>query len=238
MNQAAQPDMTKAVLRNVILSYPHLFELYKFRDEPDSKLDYSAEFIVTDTSDITELQNIAVPQAIANKWPQQSHDPNFVNMLDNCWKMVTKEGPYFGRYVTKKARGRGTPPVVVDAQNRFILMPGQPTPPGYSEDRRSPILPAHILPGSLVNVQVRAFGYDKPKLGIGLNLNMVQVLRLAGDGPDLPQLGRGADDPDDVFDAAPAGAPAPTAPVAPGPGGAPAASGPGATPSPVPGSLF
>ena len=193
---------TQMVLKNVILSFPHLVTPWSGR--PDIELGYSCNVILPqDFPQWNELQ-ACVQEAITAKFgatqPANLKMPWLSKILQP--KQI-KDGKYAGCYYLSPSDKRSKPAVV--DQNV------QPIPDLQVKEK--------LFAGCIVNVYVGFYGYGTAgDGGVGVGLNSVQ---LVNDQVEPLQEGGGIS-ASEVFQAVP-GAPAPLAPV---PGVAPPVAAP------------
>jgi len=95
-------------IKNVILSYPHLFKMWA--GQPSHTPKFSAEYIFPEGSDtaVAEVAG-AIEAAAKEKWP--TNTPEYTLP----WKQV-KDGPYAGCWAINAKDGESQPPIV--DQNR------------------------------------------------------------------------------------------------------------------------
>jgi hypothetical protein len=144
---------TKIVLQNCVISFPTLFTPRAPKGSETPR--YSASFILPENFDWTEVK-AAAELAKKEKWPSGAPAE-----LQSQIKKVT-EGPYNGRYCINANASIDHKPTTVD-QN---LAPVMDT--------------SVIFAGCIVNAQISFFGYDKGKPGVGVGLNMVQLVKSDG----------------------------------------------------------
>ena len=144
---------TKIVLQNVVISFPNLFT--PRAPKGSDTVRYSASLILPQNVDWSAIKT-AVATATAEKWPQGAP----ATLKSQISQVM--EGPYKGHYAISANASVDHKPTTVD-QNLAPIMDT-----------------SAIFAGCIVNAQVSFFGYDKGSNGVGVGLNMVQLVKSDG----------------------------------------------------------
>jgi len=162
----AKEDL-KFILKNVILSYPH-FDKPQEPQNAGDKPKYSGAFVITDPAQVEMIEKIALEAAVA--------------------KFGASKGP------TMVSKGGKGSTIRTDVSRNYAGVPGalayisarSEGKPGYvykhpGPDGKKPMrvedkdIREVFYPGARVNVEIVAYGYDKPtNKGVGFALNNVQ----------------------------------------------------------------
>lgn len=163
------------LIKNVVISYPHLFEPY---GQGDGAKKYSAKFLLaksTHKADIVALNEFLAKTAMA-KWKTKLPATN----------LALKNGELSGKE---------------QEEAFFILSASESRRPSVIDADKSPIYPEDadekMYPGTIVNVLIRFWEQDN-QYGRKINANLLAVQRVK-DGERLA-AGRANVDVDAVFD--------------------------------------
>lgn len=145
--------VVKVVIANAVISYPHLFVPTVPKGATVAR--YSASLILPKNFDWTEVK-AAIEEIKHAKWPNGAPAK-----LESQISAVD-EAPYTGHFKINANASLDHKPQAVD-QNL------------------APIMDTSMLfAGCIVNAQVAFFDYDSPKNGIGVGLNMIQLVKSDG----------------------------------------------------------
>lgn len=143
----------KVTIANAVISYPHVFAPTVPKGATVAR--YSASLILPKNFDWTEVK-AAIEAAKLEKWPTGAPAK-----LETQISPVD-EGPYIGHYKINANANLDHKPQLVD-------------------QAIAPIMDTSLLfAGCIVNAQVAFFPYDSPKNGIGVGLNMIQLVKSDG----------------------------------------------------------
>lgn len=182
----------KIVLKNVRLSYEHLFRADRVAGDDNSDPRYSASWILPKSSPQVMAVKEALTKALDEKfpgkrkpgapWPSSMHNP-----LKDGDEMADEHPEYAGSYVLRS--GSKNRPVVMGRHKEALA----------EED-------GVVYSGCFCNVSLAAAGFDaQVKKGVTCYLNGVQFVRdgerLAGydASNDFEDLGEDGDDYDDII---------------------------------------
>ena len=165
--QAEKPSASqrRVVLKNVRLSYPHLFEPRAAVEGADPK--YSTTILIPKDNEVAlravqEAMKAAIVDAIPNRWGGKKPSGLRLALRDGDAK------DDFGEYERAGSEYR----------NHYFLNAGSKTRPGVvSGPHRDPATPEDVWPGEFAVVSVTFFGYSAAgNKGVSAGLNNVWVL--------------------------------------------------------------
>lgn len=169
-------DTTLVTLQNVQLSYPWLDKAQPAQD-PTQKPKYSGTFVITAEQQKTPWYQAAVAaakQAAQDKFGTKAASIPIIGGKNSAIRNDTAGKGYPEGAVTISARNEQQPGIVYPWPET-----GGTKPAKMPQDK----IKETMYPGVLVNVQLRAYGYDKGvNKGVAFSLQNIQYVK---DGPRL-----------------------------------------------------
>lgn len=168
-------DGKTVIVERVRISYPHLFTPRAGPNGGEPK--FSASFILEEGHDLQPLQQAIIKagkEEFGGRFKEMLQKGQLKMPIRSDWE--SKGYPENSRFFSARSKHK---PGVVD---RYADADGNPV---EITD------PSKIYPGCVVNVSVRAYGYQNVTKGVGFALNNIQFV---GDGERLDGRMRAADE--------------------------------------------